>query len=170
MFEWMNDRFLASRAILLASALALAPLPSVAAGQVSHCLEAARFLGEDRGMVIITAPDTIDDWRTGKRQPGCRVTAAGLTQMPIAEEAVRFYEQVRRAGWTRTPDPRDSAGESSLRFRKGESDCLFNVYESALLGTEAERKVGIATRPRPGGSRYYVLVQCMSAQPATRRR
>src|SRR5687767_12553296 len=107
----MNDRFPVSRAILLASALALVAAPSLAAGQVPHCSEAARFLGETRGMSIVTEPDTIDDWRTGKKQAGCRVTAAGRTQASIAEEAVRFYEHVRRAGWTRTPDPRDSPGE-----------------------------------------------------------
>jgi hypothetical protein len=162
----MNDRFPASRAILLASALALAACRSPAAGQVSHCVDAARFLGEDRGMSIITEPDTINDWRTGKRQPGCRVTAAGLTQITIAEEAVRFFEHVRRAGWTRTPDPRDSPGESSLRFRMRERDCLFNVYGSPLLGTEAERKVITATKPGPDASRYYVFVQCLTAQPA----
>jgi hypothetical protein len=162
----MNNPFLATRLILLASVMALAPFPSVAAGQVSHCSEAARFLGQERGMTIVTEPDTIDDWRTDKRQPGCRVTSAGLTQNSIAEEAVRFYEHMRRDGWTRTPDPRDSPGESSLRFRKRERDCLFNLYESALLGTEAEQKVGVATSPRPGESRYYVFVQCMIAQPA----
>jgi hypothetical protein len=149
--------------------LALPALPSVTASQVSHCSDAARFLGDDRKMVAITESDTLDDWRTGKRQSGCRVTAAGLTENPIAQEAVRFYEHVRRAGWTRTPDPRDSPGEASLRFRKRDSDCLFNVYESALLMTEAERKVSIATTPSTGVSRYYVFVFCMSAQPAAPR-
>ena len=162
----MNDSFLASRALLLASALTLAGFQSPAAGQVSHCQDAAKFLGEERGMSIVTEPDTLDDWRTGKRQPSCRVTAAGLTQTTIAEEAVRFYEHVRRAGWTRTPDPRDSPGESSLRFRKREKDCLFNVYGSPLLGTAAEQKVIAATKPRPGESRYYVFAQCIPAQPA----
>jgi|SRR5687767_13809754 len=166
----MNDPFPANRAILLASALALAAVPSLAAGQVSHCSEAARFLREDRRMSILTEPDTIDDWRTGKKQPGCRVTAAAITQASIAEEAVRFYEHVRRAGWSRTPDPRDSPGESSLRFRMRESDCLFNLYENALLGTQAERTVGVAAEPRPGTSRYYVFVQCMTALPAAPRR
>jgi hypothetical protein len=162
----MNNPFLATGAILFASVMALAPFPSVAAGQVSHCSDAAQFLGKERGMAIITEPDTIDDWRTDKRQPGCRVTSAGLTQNSLAVEAVRFYEHVRRDGWTRTPDPRDSPGEASLRFRKRERDCLFNLYGSALLVTEAERKVEIATNPRPGESRYYVFVQCMTAQPA----
>jgi hypothetical protein len=163
--EGMNDPFLPTRAILFATVV-LALCPSVTVGQVSHCTEAARFLGTERGMAIVTESDTIDDWRTDKRQPGCRVTSAGLTQNSLAEEAVRFYEHVRRDGWTRTPDPRDSPGESSLRFRKRERDCLFNVYGSALLGTDAERKVETATSPRPGESRYYVFVQCMPAQPA----
>jgi hypothetical protein len=148
----------------------LASSVSLAAAQVSHCVEAARFLAEDRGMVIVTELDTINDWRTGKWQRGCRVTAAGLTETGIADEAVRFYDQVRRAGWTRTPDPRDSPGEASLRFRRDKTDCLFNVYESALLLTEAERKVSAATIPRIGTSRYHVFVFCMTAQPASPRR
>jgi hypothetical protein len=147
----------------------LHPLPDATAVQVSHCSEAARFLGEDRKMVIVTEPDTMNDWRTGKRQPGCRVTAAGLTESSIAQEAVRFYEHVRRAEWTRTPDPRDAPGEASLRFRRRDSDCLFNVYGSPLLLTEAERKVTLATKPSAGMTRYFVFVFCMRAQPAAPR-
>lgn len=144
-------------------------LSSATLAQVSHCSEAARFLSGDRKMVGITEPDSMDDWRTGKWQRGCRVTAAGLTEATVAQEAVRFYEHLRRAGWTRTPDPRDSPGEASLRFRKSDNDCLFNVYENALLMTEAERKVSIETTPSAGRSRYYVFVFCMRAQPAAPR-
>jgi hypothetical protein len=143
---------------------------SLAARQVSHCVEAARFLEEDRRMVVVTEPDTIDDWRTGKRQPGCTVTAAGLVETDVATEAVRFYERLRQAGWTRTPEPRDSPGEASLRFRKQNSDCLFNVYEGTLLMTPAERKVIAATVPRAGRSRYGVFVMCMAALPPAPRR
>ena len=143
--------------------------PSPTTAQVSHCSEAARFLSGDRKMVAITEPDSIDDWRTGKWQRGCRITAAGLTDATVAQEAVRFYEHVRQTGWTRTPDPRDSPGEASLRFRKSDNDCLYNVYENALLLTEAERKVGVETTPGPGKSRYYVFVFCMRAQPAAPR-
>jgi hypothetical protein len=144
------------------------PMP-LAARQVSHCAEAARFL-EQRGMRIVTEPDTIDDWRTAKRQPGCKVTASGLTQTSVATEAVRLYEAVRASGWTRTPEPRDAPGESSLRFRKRDSDCLFNVYEGLLLMTEAERKVSAATVPGRGVLRYGVFVMCMAALPAAPRR
>jgi hypothetical protein len=135
-------------------------------GQVAHCDDAARFLTEDRKMVIVTEPDTLDDWRTGKRQPGCRVTASALTEIGIAAEATRFYERVRQAGWTRTPDPRDSPNEASIRFRKRDSDCLFNVYEGILLLTEAELKLSTATVPGPGKTRYGVFVMCMAALPA----
>jgi len=152
------------------AAVCLAVTPALlAARQVSHCEEAARFLEKDMGLVVVTEPDTLDDWRTGKRQPGCRVTASGLTETRVAVEAIRFYEQVRQAGWTRTPDPRDSPNEASLRFRKGGSDCLFNVYEGVLLMTEAERKVSAATVPTPGRVRYGVFVMCMAALPAAPR-
>jgi hypothetical protein len=143
--------------------------PSGTASQVTHCSDAARLLSGERKMVAITETDSMDDWRTGKWQRGCRVTAAGLTEATVAQEAVRFYEHVRRAGWTRTPDPRDSPGEASLRFRKSDNDCLFNVYENALLMTEAERKVSDAATPGSGQSRYYVFVFCMRAQPAAPR-
>ena len=143
---------------------------SAGASQVAHCADAARLMAGDRKMVVVTESDSLDDWRTGKWQRGCRVTAAGLTDGTVAQEAVRFYEHVRRAGWTRTPDPRDSPGEASLRFRKADSDCLFNVYENALLMTEAERTVGSAAVPGSGMSRYYVYVFCMRALPAAPRK
>jgi hypothetical protein len=139
------------------------------ARQVSHCAEAAHFL-EQRGMRILTEPDTIDDWRTARLQPGCRVTASGLTPAGVANEAIRFYEAVRASGWTRTPEPRDSPNEASLRFRRHDSDCLFHVYEDLLLMTEAERTVSAATVPGPGMSRYGVFVMCMAALPAAPRR
>jgi hypothetical protein len=144
------------------------PAP-LAARQVSHCAAAEKFLREEIGLAVVTEPDTIDDWRTGKRQPGCRVTASGLTAGRVADEAVRFYERVRQAGWSRTPDPRDSPTEASLRFRSDGSDCLFNVYEGVLLMTEAERKVSATTVPTPGRSRYGVFVMCMAALPASPR-
>ncbi|MGH7552147.1 MAG: hypothetical protein ACREMQ_03870 [Longimicrobiales bacterium] len=120
-------------------------------------------------MAIVTEPDTIDDWRTSKRQPGCRVTASALTAKSIADEAAHFYERVRLAGWTRTPDPRDAPNEASLRFRKNDSDCLFNVYAGLLLLTEAELKVSTAPVRSTGATRYGVLVMCIAAQPASPR-
>jgi hypothetical protein len=73
---------------------------------------------------------------------------------------------VRAAGWIRTPDPRDSPNEASLRFRHGRSDCLFNVNAQALLLTDAESRVLDAVIPKAGESRYHVFVMCMPAMPA----
>jgi hypothetical protein len=134
-------------------------------GQRSHCTEAERFLVAT-GLAARTDPDTLDDWRTAKRHPACRVTAAGLTTLSLADEAQRFYDRVRQDGWTRTPDPRDAPRESSLRFRKAGSDCLFNVYEGALLLTEAEREVSSARAPSAGERRYNIFVVCLPAMPA----
>jgi hypothetical protein len=136
------------------------------AQQLRLCTEAERFLADELRMAVKTEPDAIDDWRTGERQAGCRVTAAGLTRIGLASEAIRFYERVRAAGWSRTPDPRDSPAESSLRFRKGGSDCLFNLYEGLLLLTDAERQVAAARVPAVGESRYGVFVICLPALPA----
>lgn len=114
-------------------------------------------------MTAVVEPDTVNDWRTRKRVPGCRVTAAGLTSRPLADEAVLFYERLRTAGWSRTPDPRDAPGEASLRFRSGGSDCLFNIYAGTTVGTRAEIEVNNALAPRSGYQRYNVLVLCVRA-------
>ena len=134
--------------------------------QPALCAEAARFLAEEAGMATKVDADTIDDWRTGKRLAGCRVTAAGLTRAGLANEAIRFFERVRAADWTRTPDPHDAPRESSMRFRKAGSDCLFNVYEGALLLTAAEREVSAARVPAVGETRYNVFVMCLPELPA----
>ncbi len=73
------------------------------------------------------------DLRQGKRLQVCQVTAAGVRRTTIQAAARVLYEKVREAGWTRTPDPRDAPNEASLRFRMGETDCLFNVYQGILL-------------------------------------
>jgi hypothetical protein len=151
----------------LAIALALSLLSLRLHGQqLAHCTEAERFLAEDRRMAVKTEPDTIDDWRTGTRQAGCRITAAGLTDIGLASEVSRFYQRLQESGWTRTPDPRDAPRESSVRFRKAGSDCLFNLYEGALLLTDAEREVSSARIPAAGQSRYGVFVFCMTALPS----
>ena len=136
------------------------------AQQARLCAEAGRFLSQEMQLAARTDADTINDFRTGRKHAGCRVTAAGLTATPLAHEAARFYEQVRKAGWTRTPDPWDAPRESSLRFRKSGSDCLFNLYEGALLLTEAEREVAAARVPTAGQSRYGVFVMCVPVMPA----
>jgi hypothetical protein len=132
----------------------------------ARCLDAARFLRSAPRTVAIVEPDTIDDWRTGRRLGGCRVTAAGITRLGLAGEAVRFFERLRAAGWVRTPDPRDSPNEASLRFRRGETDCVFSVYGDARLGTEAEFAVNDSVTAGTGELRYQVLVLCMRALPA----
>ena len=113
--------------------------------------------------------DTLDDWRTGKRLEVCQVTAAGVRLTTIQTAARVFYERVREAGWTRTPDPRDAPNEASLRFRLGETDCLFNVYQGILLGTDSEIAVTSALETQPGEDVYHVLVQCMPAMEARAR-
>jgi hypothetical protein len=120
----------------------------------------------DRGMTAIVEADTFDDWRTRKRLPGCRITAAGVTSITVQREAAHFYDRLRASGWTRTPDPRDSPNEASLRFRYGESDCLFNVNAEALLLTDAESRVLEAVIPKAGERRYHVFVMCTPAMPA----
>ena len=144
--------------------LALGGSPAVA--DTSDCAAAARFLRTERKMSAVVEPDTIDDWRTGRKQAGCRVTAAGTTTLTVRAEAVRFYELLRGAGWSRTPDPRDAPNEASMRFRQGKSDCLFNVNAQALLMTDAEFTVTDAVVPKPGEVRYHMFVMCMPAMAA----
>ena len=134
-----------------------------------HCAAAARFLRDDRQMTVAVEADTIDDWRTGKHTPGCRITAAGGTNLTVQKEAVLFYERVRGAGWTRTPDPRDAPNEASLRFRQGNSDCLFNVNAQALLNTEAEQRVNDQLKLKDGQARYQVFVMCVPVAAAVAR-
>lgn len=126
-----------------------------------YCREAHRFLVEDVGMAAVTDPDVFDDWRTDQRVPGCRVTAAGLTENTVHTEASLFFEKVQAGGWVRTPDPQDAPNESSLRYRKDGADCLFNFYVIGMLGTEAEAIVEEARVPTPQLDRYYVLAMCM---------
>lgn len=117
-------------------------------------------------MATEVEPDTIDDWRTGKRIAGCRVTAAGLTREGITRAAEQLYERLRATGWSRTPDPRDAPNEASLRFRRDGVDCLFNVYRDGTLMTDAEGRVSEARTPGAGEERYGVLAMCMPAMAA----
>lgn len=136
--------------------------------QEARCADARRFLEETMGMAAITEPDTLDDWRTHKRLPACRVTAAGTTTRTVADEAAHFYETLGSAGWTRTPEPRDAPNEASLRFRRADTDCLFNVYTGGLLGTDAELAVDARRVPLAGEVRWNVLVLCTEALPAAK--
>ncbi len=117
-------------------------------------------------MVTRVDADTLDDWRTGMRLAACRLTAAGTRTRPLAVVARVFYERLRQAGWTRTPNPADAPNESSLRFRLGETDCLFNVYAGILLGTPSEIEVTSAVVREGGEEIYHVLVQCVPAMAA----
>lgn len=144
--------------------------PASAPADTARCAEAARFLREVQRMVVAVEPDTMDDWRTRRRLAGCRVTAAGGSDVGVAREAVRLYERVRAAGWVRTPEPRDAPSEASLRFRRGDADCLFNVTRDPLLMTEAEERVNAALVLRPGDARYQVFVMCTPALPAAAQR
>lgn len=137
-----------------------------APADTAHCTEAARFLTASQHMIAEVERDTIDDWRIGRRIVGCRITAAGGTSGTVRDEAVRMYERLRAAGWTRTPEPRDAPNEASLRFRWKQSDCLFNVNAQAMLGTDAEGRVIDKLALKPGETRYQVFVMCTPALPA----
>ena len=145
-------------------------VPASGQAQVDLCLEAERFVRDVIGMVAITEPDTIDDWRTKAMVPGCRVTAAGATSSASAEVVRDFYEVVQESGWTRTPDPRDAPNEASLRFRRDGADCLFNFYDrTTSLNTDAELDVSDAVHLGPGQELFNFLVLCTPAMPAAPR-
>lgn len=146
-----------------------AALPGPATAQVELCVEAERFV-RDLGMEALTEPDTIDDWRTGLVTPGCRVTAAGATAESTGIVARGFFQALADSEWHRTPDPRDSPNEASLRYRRFDADCLFSYYDGSLsLGTEAEFAVMDAVDLRPGEGLYHLLVRCVPAAPAAPR-
>ncbi|MEO7359160.1 MAG: hypothetical protein ABI120_02440 [Gemmatimonadaceae bacterium] len=131
------------------------------------CTAAAKFLRSDvLRMQALIDTDTLDDWRTGKKTSGCRVTAVGATDIGVTREAVRFYERVRAAGWKRTPDPIDMPNEGALRFRWESADCLFHVNREPLLGTMAETRVNNALKLGPGETPYQIFVVCVPAAPA----
>lgn len=134
-----------------------------ARGDTSHCVAAAQFLRNTVHMQALVDRDTLDDWRTGKKTAGCRVTAAGATEIGVNKEAVRFYERVRAAGWVRTPDPIDMPNEGALRFRWERSDCLFHVNRDPLLNTMAEARVNNALKLGPGETSYQIFVVCVPA-------
>ena len=140
------------------------------AAQAELCEGAERFMREVMGMVAVAEPDTIDDWRTRRMVPGCRVTAAGASSMPSVDIAGGFYEVIAESGWVRTPDPRDAPNEASLRFRRDRVDCLFNYYDSSMsLNTDAEMMVSDAVYVGRGEKLYNFLVLCTPAAPAAPR-
>jgi hypothetical protein len=151
--------------LTLALAFTLVSAPS----DTVHCVEAARFVRETQRMQAIIEPDSLNDWRSQRRVGGCRITAAGGTLLTVQGGATRLYERLREAQWVRTPDPRDSPREGSLRFRWKQSDCLFNVNTEALLFTDAETEVIERRTLAPNERPYYVFVMCMAAVDAAPR-
>lgn len=149
--------------------LLLGSVACTGAQDVRRCDDATRLLTTALRMEVIVDTQTVDDWRTRQKLRGCRITAAAITPLLPAQAAARFYERVRDAGWRRTPDPQDAPRESSLRFRKGTTDCLFNVYAGASLLTDAETEVSERVTPARGESRYNAFVMCMPALDAAQR-
>lgn len=158
-----------SLAVLVSLTLAMPAVQPTQPARHPLCADADAFLRGDRQMQTVVELDTVNDWRTRQRQIGCKVTAAGGTTRGVQPEAVYFYERVRATGWVRTPDPRDAPNEGSLRFRKGDADCLFNVYGPAMLMTDAELTVGDQRDLKAGEVRYHVYAMCMKAMPAAPR-
>lgn len=152
--------------VVTAAVTAAVLVPAELSAQQEEPCEAAKRLLQTSGLAAIAEPEAVDDWRSRRILPGCRVTAAGVTRRALSEEAALFYDGVRGSGWERTPAPADAPDEASLRFRLDETDCLFNVYAQALLGTEAEREVAIARVPQPSEERYFILALCTPAVAA----
>ena len=138
----------------------------VGAQDLKRCEPVHSFLTQDFGMVAEISRDTIDDWRTHKILPGCRVTAAGGAAFGIGEQATLMYRQLMAAGWKRSPEPRDAPAESALRFRLADTDCFFSPYSGIAIGTEAERRVSQAFKRNSEDAPFNVLVQCVQAMDA----
>ena len=153
---------------LLAALGAYAATGSEAGAQdVAWCEAVHRFLTEDMGMVAETSPDTVHDATTREILTGCRVTAAGgAFRTRAGEEAEALFDRVLAAGWTRAPYPGDASNDTALRFRRDGTDCFFSVYLGLMIGSEAEMRVNVGFRTRPGEDRYNVVVQCVQTMPA----
>ena len=133
---------------------------AAAGPDLARCQAAERYLTEQIGMVAETGPDTLDDWRTDRLLPACRVTAAGSTSLAVHEVAEGIYAGLFATGWERSPDPQDAPNESSFRLRQGDAECLFSFYDNIALGTPAELRVVSALVIPPGEKRYNMLAQC----------
>ena len=144
-----------------------ASAPAASERQLGRCQPAFRLLTQQLGMAAEISVDTVSDWRTHLQLPGCRITAAGsIAPGPEDYQAESFFNSVRAAGWTRTPDPRDMPNESAIRFRMNDVDCFFNRYLGIMIGSTEEMRVNAAYRGRAGDSRFNVMVQCVEALPA----
>jgi hypothetical protein len=154
--------------LFLAGGLVLTP--EGVSAQEELCESAERFLVETMGMIAVSEPDTIDDWRTKQMVPGCRVTAAFASRQAPTAIVRDFYQVLDESEWVRTPDPRDAPNEASLRYRRDGADCLFNFYDNSMsLNTDAEMYVSDAVHKGPGEDLYNFLVMCTPAMPAAPR-
>ncbi len=150
--------------ILLATLVASASAGSEARAQeVKRCETVHRLLTEDMGMVAESAPDKVQNWQTNQILPGCRVTAAGSATTKAGDEGEALYARLLKVGWKRKLGPRYATNGSALRFRMDETDCFFSIYTGMMVGTQAEMRVNVAFKSRPGEGRYNVLVQCVPA-------
>jgi hypothetical protein len=157
-------------AALALTLVACSSAPRNADAQVELCAGAERFLVETMGMIAVSEPDTIDDWRTRAMVPGCRVTAAFASRAARSDIVRDFYQVLDESDWVRTPDPRDAPNEASLRYRRDGADCLFNFYDSSMsLNTDAEMYVSDAVHKSPAEDLYNFLVMCTPAMPAAPR-
>ena len=162
----MKKTLLLALALIAAGSVVLEAQASITA-QVDLCLDAERFIQNVAGMVSLTEPDTVNDWRTQSATPGCRVTAAAATKQLSRNLVKDFFNLLQSDAWIRTPDPRDAPNEGSLRFRKGQADCLFSFYDSSVsLNTDAELTVSDAVFKTVGEKLYHFLVLCTPAAPA----
>jgi hypothetical protein len=146
---------------------ALKPTAVVGPEVLNRCAPLERVMRDDLAMIAETSPDSMDDWRTKMRLPACRVTAAGsaVTGAPGEENNI-FYEALRIAGWSRTPDPNDRPQDAALRLRYEGADCFFTPYVGIRLFTEAEFRVNNTYKGEPNETRYNYLAVCVEALPA----
>ena len=71
--------------VALTVAALLGALPARAAAQAaapSACEPLRADLAESFAMAVEAEPESMDDARTGRTLPGCRITAAGGTALP----------------------------------------------------------------------------------------
>jgi hypothetical protein len=159
-------RTVGSAALILAALAGCAGNGSESRGEAAagpdlgRCQHAERYLTEQFGMIAETGPDTLDDWRTDRLLPACRVTAAGSTSLAMRDVAEGLFAGLFETGWTRSPDPQDAPNESSFRLRQADTECLFSFYDNIALGTAAELRVTNALVIPPGEKRFNVLAQC----------
>jgi hypothetical protein len=143
------------------------PVTEVGPRDLQRCEALHRVLTKTLGMAAEISPDTVDDERTRRILPGCRVTAVGSAHREVpGEENEVFYYTLFGAGWTRTPDPFDRPNEAAVRLRFEGADCFFTPYSGIRLMTDAEFRVNRAFTTRPGEERYSFLARCVEALPA----